>query len=181
MAREYGHETILEIPMETHGSARVDTGLLALKTTDTPQEYKQKLHTLLATATGYSGVMNYLGGKYVLDNKASLTLLNDLKQYGLYFVENKTLRSGVLSELAQSNNIPYGASSDIIDETLSPSSVNNNLSIIEKNTLIGKPAIATAYLSKLSLSLLATRIMMYGQDPNNDIQLIPISGYIQNH
>ena len=181
MAREYGHETILEIPMETHGFDRVDTGLLTLKTTDTSREYKQKLHSLLATTTGYSGVMNYLGSKYVLDNKTSLNLLNDLKQYGLYFVENKTLRSGVLSELAQSNNIPYGASSDIIDEVLSPSNVNNNLNIIEKNTLIGKPAIATAYLSNLSLSLLATRFMMYRQNPNNDIQLIPISRYIENN
>jgi polysaccharide deacetylase 2 family uncharacterized protein YibQ len=181
MAREYGHETILEIPMESHDFPRSDAGVLALKTQDTPQEYRTKLQTLLSRATGYSGVMNYLGSKYILDDTVSLTLLNDLKQYGLYFVENKTIRSGILSEIAKPNNIPYGASFDIIDEALSPSLINTNFDVIEKNALNGTPLIATAYLSPLSLSLLRTRIMAYKNNTQNDIQLIPISAYIKGN
>ncbi len=181
MAREYGHETILEIPMESHDFPRTDVGVLALKTQDTPQEYHTKLHTLLSRATGYSGVMNYLGSKYILDDTVSLTLLNDLKQYGLYFVENKTIRSGILSEIAKPNNIPYGASFDIIDEALSPSLINTNFGVIEKNALNGTPIIATAYLSPLSLSLLRTRIITYRQNNQNDIQLVPISAYIKGN
>lgn len=178
MAREYGHETILEIPMESHDFPRADAGVLALKTQDTPQEYRSKLQTLLSRATGYSGVMNYLGSKYILDDTVSLTLLNDLKQYGLYFVENKTIRSGILSEIAKPNNIPYGASFDIIDEALSPSLINTNFDVIEKNVLSGTPMIATAYLSPLSLSLLRTRIVAYHNNPQSDVQLVPISASI---
>ncbi len=179
MAREYGHETILEIPMESHDFPRTDAGVLALKTQDTPQEYRTKLQTLLSRATGYSGVMNYLGSKYILDDTVSLTLLNDLKQYGLYFVENKTIRSGILSEIAKPNNIPYGASFDIIDEALSPSLINTNFDVIEKNVLNGTPIIATAYLSPLSLSLLRTRIIAYHSNPQSDVQLVPISASIK--
>ena len=179
MAREYGHETILEIPMESHDFPRLDAGMLALKIQDTPEEYTSKLETLLSRASGYSGVMNYLGSKYILDDKSSVFLLNDLKKRGLYFVENKTIRAGVLSEVAQSNQIPYASSFDIIDEILSPSMINNSLSVIEKNTLAGTPVVGTAYLSPLSLSLLRTRIMGYIQNKQNDIQLIPISSYVK--
>jgi polysaccharide deacetylase 2 family uncharacterized protein YibQ len=175
MAREYGHETILEIPMESHDFPRPDAGLLALEIKDDAKKYRDKLQTLLSRATGYSGVMNYLGSKYLLDGDVSKTLLNDLKQYGLYFVENKTMRTGILSDIAYADTIPYGASQEIIDEVLSPSIINMNFSVIEK------AIIATTYLSPLSLSLLKARLLSYQQNNNNDIQLIPISASIKAH
>lgn len=178
LARQYGHEVILEIPMETHDTSRQDIGYLALKTDDTDTDYRNKLKTLLSRVTGYSGVMNYAGSKYLLDENISLRLLNDLKSRGLYFVENKTIRSGILSEIAEANNIPYATSFDIIDEVLSPSMINTNINVIEKNALVQTPIIATGYLSSLTLSLLRVKMMSYYYNTQSDIQLIPISAYI---
>ena len=118
---------------------------------------------------------------YPVQQAISKTLLNDLKQYGLYFVENKTMRTGILSDIAYADTIPYGASQEIIDEVLSPSPINMNFSVIEKKSLNGKPIIATTYLSPLSLSLLKARILSYQQNNNNNIQLIPISAFIKAH
>jgi len=181
MARKYGHETILEIPMEAHDFPRPDAGFLALKIKDSADEYKNKIDSLLSVATGYSGIMSYLGGKYILNDTVSTRLLNDLKSRGLYFVENKTMRAGILSELAKTNQVPYGSSFDILDEVLTPETISKHYSILEKNVQIGKPMIATAYLSALSLSIMQTRIMLYEKSPDGNIQLIPVSSYIQYH
>ncbi|MFT6072224.1 MAG: polysaccharide deacetylase 2 family uncharacterized protein YibQ [Alphaproteobacteria bacterium] len=179
LARKYGHETILELPMESHDFPRKDAGLLALKVDDTNQQYTQKLETLLSRASGYSGTMNYLGSKYLSNDNKSMTLLQDLKARGLYFVENKTLRVGIMSELANFSQVPYAASYSIIDEILSPSLININLDSLEKNVLKGTPIIGTAYLSRMTLSSLQKRIKGYKQ--KNDIQLIPISAYVASH
>jgi len=178
LSREYGHETILEIPMESYDFPRVDAGPLALKISDSPEQYTQKLQTLLGRTTGYSGVMNYLGNKYLANDKTAIRLLQDLKQRGLYFVENKTTRIGIMSEFANQHNIPYGASFNIIDEILSASIINANLDALEKNVLEGTPIIGTSYLSKLTMTELKNRIAE--ENFKKKTQLIPISAYVES-
>lgn len=179
LARAYGHEVILEIPMESHDFPRKDVGSLALEVKDTEKQYKYKIASLLSSTTGYSGVMNYLGSKYFLNDQKTGQFLSDIKDYGLYFVENKTVRAGLLSSIAQVIDIPYAASINIVDEVLSPSMIKQNYDIIEKNTLIGTPTICTSYLSRISLTALRTRLLVYNNDKGKNIQLIPISAYIK--
>ncbi|MEM6604064.1 MAG: divergent polysaccharide deacetylase family protein [Pseudomonadota bacterium] len=174
-ARKYGHETIIELPLEPFDFPRQDVGHKVLLTDLDIKDYEDRLYWLLGRASGYSGVMNYLGDKYMTSDKIR-PLLRDLKKRGLYFVENKTLQSGMTHDIAHAVDIPYAASFDIIDSTLTPSFINERLDLVRTALKEETPVIATGYASALTLSTLRIKLLEYRQ---NNIQLIPISAAVQ--
>ena len=65
MARAAGHEVLLEAPMEPKDYPDNDPGPYTLMADGQPPETTQRLDWLLSRATGYFGVTNYLGSKFV--------------------------------------------------------------------------------------------------------------------
>lgn len=174
-ARTHGHEVILEFPLEPFDLPRPDVGDKVLLTTDSPEEQEMKIKWLLSRATGYSGIMNYLGAKYVKGN-ALPELFTRLKNRGLYFIENKALGTGLTRKIAQDTGIAYYASSDIIDSVLSPSYIQNILDNADKNITTDKPIVLTGYASPLTISLVRNHVLKYRQ---GDIKLVPISAIVR--
>lgn len=163
MARDFGHESILEIPMESNDFPRNDAGDHALLVKDSPQEYKRKIEWLLSRATGYSGVMNYLGNKY-LSNPSSEQFFETIKQAGLYFIENP-MQGASNHDMAL--DLPYRKSNILFDRELSADFMVSELT---KSESLKNPIIV-GYASKLTLNLMRNYITSYNQ---KNIQIIPI-------
>jgi hypothetical protein len=85
-----------------------------------PQETLQKLDWLLSRATGYFGVTNYLGSKFVNSDSAMSAFDAGLKRRGLAFVDDgsASARGGGLPRLSADRVIDDQLAGDVIDKQL---------------------------------------------------------------
>ena len=106
-ARDAGHEVWLHIPFEAqdylHNSGGPDTILkrssLALNT--------DRLHKLLGTVQGYTGVVAAIDETFLASEKLTHSLTTDLFQRGLAYIETSAQSSAFIKAIAAEHNSPY--------------------------------------------------------------------------
>ncbi len=176
LARQYGHEVILELPAEAFDSPRPDTGPDVLLTSQKPEEIRENLNRLLSKASGYSGVMNYLGGKFFTDEKSVRTLTAALKEYGLYLLENPALSVSVGEKIATDTGIPYIKSQMIADELPSAEKITQNYKSLFDNKDPASPIIVTGYARPDTIDALITALTMAEE---GKITRVPVSDLLK--
>lgn len=87
-ARAAGHEVMIEVPMEPFDYPDNDTGPQTLLSNAPPDENQRRLEFLLARATGYFAVTNYLGGKFAGSGDAATAVMRALKSRGVAFISD---------------------------------------------------------------------------------------------
>ncbi len=124
LARAQGHEVLIEIPMEPTGYPDNDPGAQTLLTSSSPDDIQAKLAWVLGRATGYFGVTNYLGDRFVTSDAGMTALMSVLRQRGLAFLDDGTARGkpGAWSRATADR---------VIDETQSPAAIAAQLNAIE--------------------------------------------------
>ncbi len=124
LARAHGHEALLEAPMEPVDYPQNDPGPYTLMAKDPPAETTKRLEQLLARATGYFGVTNYLGGRFLSSDSAMSTFSTALRRRGLAFVDDG-------SAAGRGSGPPRASADRVIDETLDDQSINQELGALE--------------------------------------------------
>jgi len=94
-ARGAGHEIMLELPMEPFDFPDSDPGPHALLAGASSEENIKRLDWALSRATGYVGVMNLLGGRFMGEEHAIEPILEDVTKRGLLFFDNGASSSSV--------------------------------------------------------------------------------------
>ena len=124
LARNHGHEVLLEAPMEPTDYPANDPGPFTLITDNRPEDTVHKLEWLMSRATGYFGLTNYLGSRFVTSDTAMTTFTMALKARGLAFIDDgqASLRGGP---------IPRASADRIIDDELSAGSIDGQLKMLE--------------------------------------------------
>ena len=124
LARNHGHEVLLEAPMEPTDYPANDPGPFTLITANRPEDTVHKLEWLMSRATGYFGLTNYLGSRFVTSDTAMSTFTMALKARGLAFIDDgqASLRGGP---------IPRASADRIIDDELSAGSIDGQLKMLE--------------------------------------------------
>lgn len=123
-ARAAGHEVLLEIPMEPLDYPSNDPGPYTLMANAAPGEINRRLEWLLSRASGYFGVTNYLGGRFVGSNSAMAAFAGALKGRGLAFVDDG-------SAARRANGPPRASADAVIDEELSANAIDKQLLALE--------------------------------------------------
>ena len=124
MARAAGHEVLLETPMEPKDYPENDPGPYTLMAAASADENGHKLEWLLSRATGYFGVTNYLGSKFVASTPAMTNFTAALKSRGLAFVDDgSAVRAG--------GGIPRASADRIVDGQLSGEAIQQQLGALE--------------------------------------------------
>ncbi|HWA63358.1 MAG TPA: divergent polysaccharide deacetylase family protein [Caulobacteraceae bacterium] len=124
MARAAGHEVLLEAPMEPKDYPNNDPGPYTLLADGRPEDNQHKLEWLMSRATGYFGVTNYLGSKFVASPLAMSGLTGVLKSRGLAFVDDgSAARTG--------GGIPRLSADRVVDNQLSADAIEAQLSALE--------------------------------------------------
>lgn len=123
MARANGHEVLLEAPMEPTDYPNNDPGPMTLLASSRPEETTRKLEWLLSRATGYYGLTNYLGSRFMATPAAMNGFTASLRQRGLAFVDDGSVgrTSGQLRVSADR----------VVDEDLSAEAINRQLTLLE--------------------------------------------------
>jgi polysaccharide deacetylase 2 family uncharacterized protein YibQ len=124
MARAHGHEVLLEAPMEPADYPANDPGPMTLLAASSPQETVRKLEWLLSRATGYYGLTNYLGSRFLGTPAAMTAFSGALKARGLAFIDDGAAAGKGAGPLRAS-------ASRVIDDDLSAEAINHQLAALE--------------------------------------------------
>ena len=101
-----------------------DPGPMTLLAASSPTETVHKLEWLLSRATGYFGLTNYLGSRFVATPGAMTAFSGALKTRGLAFVDDGAAAGKGAGPLRASAN-------RVIDDDLSAEAINQQLAALE--------------------------------------------------
>ena len=124
LAREHGHEVLLETPMEPADYPANDPGPYTLIAANRPEDTVRKLEWLMSRATGYFGLSNYLGARFVDNDQAMTTFNAVLKARGLAFIDD-----GLAAR--RGGSIPRASADRVIYDELSASAIDAQLRALE--------------------------------------------------
>ena len=144
MARAAGHEVLLEAPMEPKNYPDNDPGPYTLMADGQAAETTRRLEWLLSRATGYYGVTNYLGSKFLASPAATAVLAANLRQRGLAFIDD--------GQAAQVGGNLLRASADrIVDDQLDGAAIDAQLTALETHASRSGRALGSGFAYPVTL------------------------------
>jgi polysaccharide deacetylase 2 family uncharacterized protein YibQ len=130
-ARGAGHEIMLELPMEPFDFPDSDPGPHALLAAASAEENVKRLDWALSRATGYVGVMNLLGGRFMGEEKAIEPILVAVSKRGLLFFDNGASSSSVAITVARHVKAPIATGTMVLDSVQTPNAIDAKLAELE--------------------------------------------------
>jgi polysaccharide deacetylase 2 family uncharacterized protein YibQ len=90
-----------------------------------PDDTTRKLEQLMGRTTGYFGLTNYMGSRFVSTGPGWDAFVQSLRKRGLAFIDDGTAAT------RSSAGVPRASAEGIIDEQPSPDAINHQLAMIE--------------------------------------------------
>ena len=144
LARSNGHEVLLEAPMEPLDYPQNDPGPYTLMAQDPAGETTKRLEMLLSRATGYFGVTNYLGGRFLTSDSAMGVFGNAMHQRGLGFIDDGSAGGRGGAE-------PRASAERVIDQDLESGSIDQQLQALESSAQQHGRALASGFAYPVTL------------------------------
>ena len=129
-AREKGHETILQAPMEGFGGSAEEPGPNVLRTGGAPGEVINRLHWQMSRYQGYVGIAGYLGARFTADADAFGVVMRDIAKRGLLYFDDGSSPRSLSASLAAASGAPLVRADVVIDAKLA--SIDDALAQLEK-------------------------------------------------
>ncbi len=175
-AREHGHETVLQLPMEPFDYPQNNPGPHTLLTSASAAENTDHLHWLMSRFTGYAGVANFLGAKFTSDDQALTPVLREIAGRGLYYADDGTSAQNLVPTLAQGLDLSTGKTDVVLDGTARMGALEAALLKLEARAR--DKGIAVGVASGLPLSNI-DRIARFAQSLEaKGIALVPLSAVL---
>jgi polysaccharide deacetylase 2 family uncharacterized protein YibQ len=154
-ARQYGHEVLLELPMEPFDPNADDTGPQTLLSTANAQQNIQRLESLLSRGAGYFGVTNYQGARFATSAPASGPVVQALQRRGLVFITSGIGQRTALSVEAQRAGLPTTAADRIIDARREADAIDEQLLNLEALALQNGGALGAGFAYPVTMEQVA--------------------------
>ena len=126
-----------------------DPGPYTLMSDGQPADNIRRLEWLLSRATGYFGVTNYLGARFVASAPAMATFTQALHQRGLAFIDD-----GSASRAA--GGIPRASADRIVDDQLAGDSIAAQLAALEATAQRGGKALGSGFAYPVTIEAAAS-------------------------
>lgn len=177
LAREAGHEIVLQIPMEPFDFPRDDPGAHALLAGAGTAANIDNLTWLMSRFTGYAGVMNFLGGRFTADEKALNPVLREVAARGLFYLDDGSSSQTIAVMLAANQGLAAARADIVLDSTAQPEALEAALARLEaiarnKGVAIG---VANALPSSIAVIGRLARAL-----ESRGVSLIPLSAAMPN-
>ncbi len=154
-ARDEGHEVFLQLPLEPVGFPATNPGPKTLLADADGATNLDALYWHLSRFSGYAGVINYMGGRFLSAPNAVKSLLVEIKRRGLTFIEDGSLPMSATDQVATTLNMPVRHGTVQIDQNPDAASITAALEDLEKQASGGGIAIGTG--SGLEITVQAVR------------------------
>jgi polysaccharide deacetylase 2 family uncharacterized protein YibQ len=174
-ARERGHEILLQIPMEPLDFPESDLGPQTLRSGQEEESNIQRLSWAMSRITGYAGVTNLLGQRFLTDSDALAPVLTYLNRRGLYFFDNGAAAQSVAPTVAGQVGIPAAQSGSALDRVQNPSEIDRRLSELETQARANGTAVGSAFLYPVTVARIAA---WAGGLQSRGFVLVPVSAIV---
>jgi len=174
-AREAGHEVVLEVPMEPFDYPDSDPGPNTLRAEVDEESNGRKLSWALSRFTGYAGVTNLLGQRFLADETALAPVFTQLARRGLYFYDKDGGPQSLSASIAGRTGTAFAAASATLDAAPSAAEIDKQLSALEDAASAHGSAVGTAFLYPVSVE----RITLWAKGlSGRGFVLVPISAIV---
>ena len=176
LGRSNGHEAVVQLPMEPSDFPISDPGPLALLTDLDATQNIQRLHQVLATATGYTGVIQVMGSKFATSEAALRPALDEMKRRGVLFVSVPANNDDRGFPVAQEAGVPSTRVDLKLDRELTAAAIDDRITELERIAREKGRAVGIAEAYPVTLA----RLSLWGQMLSlKEIQLAPASAIVQ--
>jgi polysaccharide deacetylase 2 family uncharacterized protein YibQ len=165
MARARGHEVLLETPMEPVDYPDNDPGPYTLMAAAQPPETVKRLEWILSRATGYFGLTNYLGSRFLATDSAYTAFASSVRGRGLAFVDDG-------SAARRGGGMARATAERVIDDKLSGGAIDQQLSALEAGALQRGQALGSGFAYPVTLEKVA---QWANEVETRGFQLAPVS------
>ncbi|OQP87015.1 hypothetical protein BTR14_07670 [Rhizobium rhizosphaerae] len=143
-ARRAGHEILLQVPMEPFDYPANDPGPRTLKVRAGGETNLANLHQAMGSITNYTGIMNFLGGRFLSSSAALEPVLREAGARGLLFLDDGTSAQSLTGRLAEALSVPHAFGDLVIDGALDRAAILKKLDELERIARRNGTAIGTA-------------------------------------
>ncbi|MGA8586234.1 MAG: divergent polysaccharide deacetylase family protein [Roseiarcus sp.] len=154
-AREAGHETALQAPMEDFSHGTGEPGPHTLKTSASDADNLDSLRWLMSRFAGYVAVVNHLGGKFTADTRELTPVLTEIAARGLGYLDDGASPRSVAPDVAAALAMPSARADVVIDANPTPEAIEAALARLLESARERGSAIGVASASPMSVALLA--------------------------
>jgi len=155
-ARRSGHEILLQVPFEPFDYPANDPGAGTLTVEAGTDSNLADLHTAMARITNYTGITNFMGGRFLSDPDALEPIMRDLAERGIMFVDDGTSAQSLTDQFAKTLGIPFAASDMVLDGTQERGYILSKLDDLERIARRNGVAIGVASAFEVSVDAIAT-------------------------
>lgn len=131
-ARRKGHEILLQVPLEPFDYPQNDPGRYTLRTDFNETKNLAELHRAMAQVTNYTGVVNFLGGRFLSDAEALEPVIRDISNRGLLFLDDGSSAQSLSGTIAGAVEAPHAFADLQLDADLSRDAVLKKLDELER-------------------------------------------------
>ncbi len=176
-AKSVGKEILLHIPMESVKKFKAaDYGGTYLTTEKSPVKNLEVFKSMLGDITGYIGINNHMGSKFTSNYKQLYSIVNELKNMGLMFLDSKTINSSKGDEIASKIKLPYISRDVFLDDSDNVDDILKSLKHLE-NIAIEKGYVVAIGHPKTNT---ITAIKTWLKETKQKYSFVPISFLIDN-
>jgi polysaccharide deacetylase 2 family uncharacterized protein YibQ len=155
-ARRQGHEILLQVPFEPYDYPANDPGAGTLTVAAGSDANLADLHTAMARITNYTGITNFMGGRFLADPDALEPIMRDLAERGIMFVDDGTSARSLAGQFAKTLGIPFAASDMVLDATQERGYILSKLDELERVARRNGTAVGVASAFEVSVDAIAT-------------------------
>jgi polysaccharide deacetylase 2 family uncharacterized protein YibQ len=154
-ARSRGHEVLLELPMEPYDYPDSDPGPHTLRTGEGEETNTHHLAWALTRFTGYAGVTNEQGGRFLSNSEALEPVMTFLARHGLMFYDDGTTAKSAAPDLAKQTGTAFVHGNLTIDAVQDGTSIDRALSELEAQARSKGSAVGSAFLYPVTVERVA--------------------------
>jgi polysaccharide deacetylase 2 family uncharacterized protein YibQ len=176
-ARQSGHELLMQVPLEPFDYPNVNPGRNTLTVEASPAENLRLLHWALSRITNYTGVMNYMGGRFVADENAMEPVMKDLAQRGLLYLDDGTSARSVAPQLALKDGVPFAEGDLTIDASRDRGDILKKLDQLEATARAKGFAVGTGSAFQVTVDTVADWI---GEAIKRGVEIVPVTAVMSD-
>jgi len=154
-ARARGHEVVLQVPMEPFDFPDSDPGPHTLRAGGATGANAERLNWALSRFTGYAGVANLLGDRFLSDPEALAPILTTLSRRGLYFYDTGAAARSAAPAVAGSLGLAFAQGAGSLDTIQTALEIDRRLAELEEKARAHGSAVGTAFVYPVSIARIA--------------------------
>jgi len=154
-ARRDGREIMLQVPFEPFDYPRNDPGRGTLTVAAGADANLADLHAAMGEITNYTGITNFMGGRFLADPDALEPVMRDIAKRGIMFLDDGTSAQSLTDRFSRAFGIPFAASDIILDGKQERGYILEKLDDLERIARRNGTAIGVASAFEVSVDAIA--------------------------